>query len=346
MKKLFKKTGKILSMTLLATSVIWLGSCKEDEVVPTQTIWELVEANSDLTKLENELLAVGFDVLLSSDAAEYTLFAPSDQALTDLLSTLGLEDFSPVRAEIAQSVLAYHVHISKLLAKNVTSGSTISTYQGESITVEDGPLLTSGATSDASIVTADIQATNGVIHIIDKALVPPSIGALIVELLGTVGQPIFLGSSFSTLANAIVKADAFAVTAQVPTIRSILTIDPLVGKITVFAPVNAVFTAGSITVDTFTGEEWYGLILNHIVPGIQGAGGTAFSAPSQLTTYADRILTILATDAPTNPGAGITSGVVIDSNGDTTPEAQIALEDAGFAGNGTVHALAGVLNPN
>ena len=133
--------------------------------------------------------------------------------------------------------------------------------------------------------------------------------------------------------------------AQVPTLVSIL--GDRNATLTVFAPVNTVFTTAQITLDTYTGEQWYGIIANHVVDGNYGPGGTqtAFAAQQTITTKAQGTLTILATDAPLDVPNGITSGVVIDSNGDATPEAQIAVENAGPAANGTVHAIAGVLAP-
>ena len=337
--------GKFLAMVLLATSVVWLGSCTEEDEGPTQTILEILETNADLSALLAELQNAGLDQTFAS--GEYTLFAPSNTAMNNLLGTLGLTSFDPVRADIAQAVLAYHAVASIVMSSDLAVGNSLNTLvPNETISVIAGPLLETGATSPSGFIETDIEATNGVIHIIDVVMIPPSIGAVIVEALGTVAQPILLGSDFSTLADAITVADIYADANQLPTLKSILVNRD--ATLTVFAPVNAVFTAGGITTSTFTGEQWYGLIANHVAAGNYGPGSnqTAFVAQQGIEMLSGGSILILTTDAPTDPANGITSGVAIDANGDFGADAQIAVENAAAASNGTVHALAGVLNPN
>ncbi len=334
--------GKLLAMVLLASSVVWLGSCNDDPEGPTQTILEILQTNTDLSSLLSELEAAGLDQTFAS--GEYTLFAPSNTALNNLLGTLGLTDFDPVRDDIATAVLTYHAVASIIMSTDLADGQTYTTLQGEDIAVVTGPALETGATSNSTFVETDIEATNGVVHIIDVVMIPPSIGSVVAAVLGTVAQPILLGEDFSTLADAIAVADDYATTNQLPTLVSIL--GDQQATLTVFAPGNAVFTAAGITTSTYTGEQWYGIIANHVADGNYGPGSnqTNFSALQQITTKAGGTLTVLATDAPTDPPT-INSGVVIDSTGDTEPEAQIAVENAAPAGNGTVHAIAGVLAP-
>ncbi|MDH5397528.1 MAG: fasciclin domain-containing protein [Cyclobacteriaceae bacterium] len=344
-------SGKILTTLLFTASLVLIGlnGCKKEDEGPTQTIWEIVEGNADLSQMMTELQTAGLDTELKSSAGNYTLFVPSNLAMNNLLATLGLEDFTPIKAVVTQAVLEYHIANQKLLLADMVEGNEITTQQGEKIAVIAGQQLQSGASKPSGFEQADLEATNGVVHIIDVVLVPPSIGAIVLQTLGTVAQPIFLGANFSVLAEAIVVADGFAIGATLPSITSLLINQTAGVSYTVFAPVDGVFALGGITVGSFTGQEWYGLILNHIVAGNYGNGGsgqTAFSPGMQLDTQAGFKLTVLAIDAPLDATKGITSGVVIDSNGDITPEAQIAVENAAPAGNGTVHALAGILSPN
>ena len=335
--------GRLVALTLLALSVVWLGSCNDEEPGPTQNILEIITDNTELSALLAELQAASLDQTLAAPG-EFTLFAPSNTAMNNLLTTLGLPDFSPVRAEIAQAVLSYHVVASRVLAADLTDGSSLTSLQTETIDVVAGPELSTGATSNSKIVTADIKATNGVVHIIDVVMIPPTIGDLVVQTLGTVAQPILLGADFSTLSDAIQKAEVYAVTNSLTSLIGTLS-DPQ-ATLTVFAPPNTVFAAASIDVDTFTGEQWYGLILHHVTGTIYGDSGTAFAAQSAITMLSQGSVFVLATDAPTDPGNGILSGVVLDSDDDQQADAQIALEDAASGNNGTVHAIAGVLDPN
>ena len=232
-----------------------------DEVVRTQTVFEIVNTDSRTTILAAQLVAGGLDADLNG-AGEFTLFAPSDAAMNNLLNTLGLDDFSSIAPEVVQQVLTYHVVASKQNFSQLSG--TLTTLQGEAITVVSAggtKTLVTGATSVAGFTVQDIQATNGVVHIVDVVLVPPTLGAAIIATLGTVAQPILLGSAFSTLAAAIQKADAGKPAAQT-------IVGAMVGltNITVFAPVNQVFQGANITVDTYSAVQWDAIIRGHAVP--------------------------------------------------------------------------------
>jgi uncharacterized surface protein with fasciclin (FAS1) repeats len=356
----------LLAIVLITT--IGLTGCDKDdeEPAPTKTIWELVQENNNLTKFRAELDSAELEDELSASGS-MTLFAPSDAALTNLLTTLGLENFETVSDAVADAVLKYHIANSQYLADALTNGTEITTLQGEKIkvvTTSTGEkTLDTGATSDSKVTTSDIKATNGVIHIVDVVLVPPTIGALIVETLGTVAQPLLLGADFTILAEGIQKANAFATGAGIATMTDIL-INEAPGTedfiYTVFAPTNATFNAGNITAASFTGQQWYGIIAHHIVASNVTYGTSAdFSAGDEFFTLATSsstglpFLKILATNAPTNPSAGILTGIVIDSDGNPGdgPEAQIAVLDlldfldATPAQNGVINVIAGVLSP-
>ncbi|MDH5381865.1 MAG: fasciclin domain-containing protein [Cyclobacteriaceae bacterium] len=340
-----KLKRNLLAFGLIAVFTVFTacGPGEPKTPAPTKNIWELVVENADLGKFEAEMLNQGLDADLQG-AGPMTLFAPSDQALTDLLEVLGIPDFSPVRDDIANAVLKYHILASKVASSEIVSGGSFtSSYNSEKIDVIDGPLLKSGATSQASVTTADIEATNGTIHIIDKVLVPYSIGVEIVALLGTVGQSIFLGKDFSLFADAVTKADGYATANTLPTLTSKLA-DKSGTKYTVFAQVNAIFASlpgGPYTIDSFTDAQWYGILSNHIVPVLW----TDFVGTSSNTTLSGGTLTVLLTDAPQDPTKGINSGVVLDSDGDQTANGQLAAESAATGSNGVIHVVAGILAP-
>jgi uncharacterized surface protein with fasciclin (FAS1) repeats len=257
----------LLALTLLTTA--GLSGCDDSEDGPTKTIWEEVQANPDLSIVQAQLLAAGFDTQLNTaGGTKYTLFAPSNQAMTNLLQTLfNATDpalFSQIAPTVIQSVLNYHIAESENLSASLTNGTQITTKQGEKITVAvtttGEKTLDTGATSDAKISTADVKATNGVLHVVDVVLVPPTLGALIVQTLGKVAQPILLSGSFSTLSAAIQKADAGKPAAE--TIVGALVASP---NITMFAIPNQVFEAASITADTYTAAQWNTILRGHIV---------------------------------------------------------------------------------
>ncbi len=380
MKKSILKYFKFFTLVGIMASFIAMTSCSDDDGgdggdEPTETVWGLVEGTSNLSLLKTELeVFADLVATLDNEDANLTVFAPTDAALTTLLGTLGLEDFSSVNADIARAVLAYHVvTTSRIASGDVTEGSTFTTAQGEVITVGAGGVLVSGATSDSEISTADIQATNGVVHLISVVLVPPTIGAQIVATLGTVAQPVLLGKDFTTLAAAITVADSDNVTGGADegeaTLLSLLANRELTGadQITVFAPTNATFEAAQITATTYDAATWENILKHHIVAG--GGEGTEDDIPTlgedDLTTGASYTtnlglnLTFAVTGTPSATVAAVNPnapGILIDSDGDlnvqdpstwaTGANAEIVLLDAdGGSANGRVHVIAGVLAP-
>jgi uncharacterized surface protein with fasciclin (FAS1) repeats len=105
-------------------------------------------------------------------AGPFTVFAPSDDAFAKLPAGTVDDLIKPENKAKLVSILTYHVVPGKVMASDV-AGKTmqVKTVQGAEIAV-DG---THGVTiNGAKVVTADIQATNGVIHVIDTVIMPPS----------------------------------------------------------------------------------------------------------------------------------------------------------------------------
>ena len=131
-------------------------------------IVQIASKNYDLSTLVGLVSDQGLVPTLEGDGP-FTLFAPINagfDAASDLLGTLTSQQVT--------EVLSYHVVTSKALSTDLSDGQTITTFQGEDITVAidgEGNVTFNGATS---VVTVDIEGTNGVIHLIDGVLLPPS----------------------------------------------------------------------------------------------------------------------------------------------------------------------------
>lgn len=125
-----------------------------------------VEAGS-FTTLATALQAAGLVETLKGPGP-FTVFAPTDAAFAKLpagtVQTL-LNDIPRLR-----SILTYHVVAGKVEAKDVVKLTSANTVQGQpiSIRVVDGKVLI----NDATVVTPDVQASNGVIHVIDTVILP------------------------------------------------------------------------------------------------------------------------------------------------------------------------------
>jgi uncharacterized surface protein with fasciclin (FAS1) repeats len=101
-----------------------------------------------------------------------TVFAPTDDAFATALDALGLTAEELLGdTETLTSILTYHVVDGKVLSTDLSDGMTAPTLNGADITVDlsDGVKI-----NDATVTTADVAASNGVIHIIDTVLLPPA----------------------------------------------------------------------------------------------------------------------------------------------------------------------------
>ncbi len=129
-----------------------------------------VEAGS-FTTLITAVQAAGLEETLRGDGP-YTVFAPTDDAFAAVpKETLDALLADPKGA--LTDVLTYHVVPGKVMSTDLSDGMMVETVNGQSlqITVNDDGTVMVG---DATVVTADIETANGVIHVIDTVLVPPS----------------------------------------------------------------------------------------------------------------------------------------------------------------------------
>ncbi|HYB59610.1 MAG TPA: fasciclin domain-containing protein [Candidatus Acidoferrales bacterium] len=124
----------------------------------------------ELSRVHNVIVTTGLaDALKNAQAI--TLFAPENEAFDKLKgSTIvsALED-----ANKAKNILTYHVVPEKLMASNLRKEKSVTTMQGATLKIEEHRWLRHGLkVNDAVVKEADIEGTNGVIHIIDTVLVP------------------------------------------------------------------------------------------------------------------------------------------------------------------------------
>lgn len=101
---------------------------------------------------------------------QFTVFAPTDAAFEDLFSALGVDGVDEIPLDTLRTVLLYHVAPGERLSGDVISSSRIRTIGKGflSPSVHDG----SAWINDARIVMPDVDVSNGVIHVIDKVLLP------------------------------------------------------------------------------------------------------------------------------------------------------------------------------
>ena len=153
-----------------------------NRVIPLPSIVTFAKADQELTNLLIALtrsdLTVDFASILSTDLgtspAPFTVFAPTDQAFMDLLIELGAQSLSDIDEPTLKSTLSYHVMGgTNALSTDLTDNLQLNTLGGPiTANVSGGATLTDGNNRVSKIIAADIQASNGVIHLIDKVILP------------------------------------------------------------------------------------------------------------------------------------------------------------------------------
>ena len=139
----------------------------QDADIPTTAV-----AAGSFTTLVAALSAADLVTALSAPEGPFTVFAPTDDAFAALPDGLVECLLEPDNSGALTAILTYHVVNGTVLSSDLADGMMPATLQGEAITID----LSSGVSiNDASVVTPDIMASNGVIHVIDSVLVPPSI---------------------------------------------------------------------------------------------------------------------------------------------------------------------------
>lgn len=136
------------------------------------TIVDVATEAGDFTTLLAAADAAGLVGTLSGPGP-LTVFAPTDAAFEAALADLGLTAEELLAdTDTLTSILTYHVVEGEVLSTDLSDGMTATTVNGEDITVtvsDSGVMI-----NDANVTTADIPASNGVIHVIDMVLLPPS----------------------------------------------------------------------------------------------------------------------------------------------------------------------------
>lgn len=136
-----------------------------------KNIVELAVGTESLSTLVTAVKAAGLVETLSSDG-NFTVFAPTNEAFNNLPDGVLATLLKPENKDKLTAVLTYHVLASKVMSTDLKDGMKAATVQGDEITVG----LKSGAKiNDASVAAADIKASNGVVHVIDKVILPPSL---------------------------------------------------------------------------------------------------------------------------------------------------------------------------
>lgn len=310
---------KLSELSLILLIILFAFACSEDEDGSTSTaddttseptasnIVEIAQAEG-FTSLAAALTRAELVDDLQADGT-FTVFAPTDEAFDALLSAIGQESVDDVPVSVLEKILLYHVLSDTVFSSAIKPGMVM-TLEGSDITLatDDGVTV-----NGASVTTADVAASNGVIHIIDAVLVPEDIA----QFVDTVLEPAYFNVGFTLLVEAVVKADL---------VDDLLTADAG-GAITIFAPNNDAFAAAGIGSAELAGLD--AEVLSNIL-GFHVLGSTVLAAdlPSTAVTLQEDQLFFSITD----DGTFINGGTEIIA---------INIE----SGNSVIHVINNVLMP-
>ena len=158
------------SMTLFSALVIMFGALEIGRAAePSKDIVDTAVAAGSFKTLAAALQAADLIGTLKG-SGPFTVFAPTDEAFAKLPKGTVEELLKPENKEKLKGILTYHVVAGSVMAKDVVKMSAAKTLNGASlaIAVKDGKVTIDGA----HVVSADIAASNGVIHIIDAVVLP------------------------------------------------------------------------------------------------------------------------------------------------------------------------------
>ena len=265
--------ASVLALGLVAcsdsTSVAQPEPFQLAELGPRNIVSTAVEAGSFNT-LAAALSATGLDAVLSDSSRNFTVFAPTDEAF----AALGQDTINSLLNDTDRlsDILLYHV-----LADTVVDSATAISLAGEAVKTANGDDLnltvvdTDLFVNLSKVTTADVGATNGIIHVIDTVLIPP----------------VDMQNDNSTLPNLVETAVASGAFSTLVTALQVTGLDATLsgeGPFTVFAPTDEAFallgdeTINALLNDTDTLSD---ILLYHVIAGEAVNSTTAISLAGQ-----------------------------------------------------------------
>ncbi|MBW4670571.1 MAG: fasciclin domain-containing protein [Cyanomargarita calcarea GSE-NOS-MK-12-04C] len=137
----------------------------------TRNLVTLFEENGSFTMLIKALKAAGLTETLQGPGS-FTIFAPTDKAFAQLPKDAVRDLFKPENKEVLVKILTYHVVSGQALSRDLKTGEVKSSEGGSiSVKIKGQDLMV----NDAKVINRDIKASNGIIHVIDKVILPPDL---------------------------------------------------------------------------------------------------------------------------------------------------------------------------
>ncbi len=296
-----KKSFLYFSAVIISASTMLMSCTKDEDTTPTpgnnnppaQSIAAIAQADTAFSFLVTALSRAELVATLNGSGT-FTVFAPTNAAFRS--SGISLEAINSLPVADLTRILLYHVLGAKVEAAQVTTGY-VNTLAAGPVTNTNLSAYVSTASgvrinNAASVVRADIQATNGVIHVIDRVLLPADLATLA-----------GVNVNLSTVIGAVATANLTNALVYDPSSTDLLTL---------FAPENNAFTVSGLDLGAVSVNDLTNILLYHVVSGnIRSSAVTTASVPT-LNTSANLNVVVNGGVITINPGSGTTNnaGVV------------------------------------
>jgi len=324
---------KLLSYLFLGTFLATTLSCVSDDYQGGIPFPTLIQASNDagLTTLVTSIRAIpGLEATLQDQTA-ITVFAPTNEAFANALTQFGATDLNDLVAKLGgamnlQTVLGFHLVPAVAFSDQLASSNTFTTLAGQQLTVNKAPgviTVIDAAGNTATVTQGDIEIENGVIHVINRVLIPS------IEL----PKP--------NLVEAATKAGLTTLLTAVTAVDGLPSALLSAGAITVFAPTNEAFAAALQVFNVASLDE---LVIKiggaanlekvlgfHVVPAV--AFSQDLAATNSFTTLSGQNIIVTKTGNTVS---------VQDALGRT---AQVVAADVAIS-NGVVHVINGMMLPD
>lgn len=161
-----KRITAFLLMTLMVMSIAATGFAADNQGPKKDIVDTAVEAGS-FKILAAALQKAGLVDTLKGEGP-FTVFAPTDEAFNKLLKDLGITAEELLARKDLKDILLFHVLPGKVMSTDLKEGMQAETLAKKNVTISLDPVQV----NEATVVTPDIAASNGVIHVIDQVLLP------------------------------------------------------------------------------------------------------------------------------------------------------------------------------
>jgi uncharacterized surface protein with fasciclin (FAS1) repeats len=308
-----KKLNFLFSFLLLGLMTTSFFACKDDDKPEPQqpkTIAEIAAGDAQFSTLVTALNRTNLTSVLNGTGT-FTVFAPTNAAFT----AAGI-DVNTIPVDQLTDVLLYHVLGATVKSTDLQEGQTyVSTASAAGPNDKQLSILIekTGAAvkvnNSANVTSADVAATNGVIHVVDNVLLP----------LSVVGHAA-ANSNFTSLVGALGAASGDLVNVLSGT-----------GPFTVFAPLNSAFDEISATTATLNADQLAKVLTYHVVSG-NVVSGDLTNAMSVTTVNGETFTVNISgsTVTLTDANGGVSTVVLTDVQGT----------------NGVIHVINKVIIPN